>query len=218
MKIMVGIPAYDRRVSVETAAALLMEQAAARLIGAELLVCFAPGSSLIAHARNHIAKAFEESGAGRLVFVDGDVAWEAGALLRIAGAPVDFAGGAYRYKAAEEAYPVGWLPGAGDLRADPGTGLLEVASLPGGFMSLSRAVFERLRQAHPERSYRFGGERFQAYFHCPPGAGEDGAFCADWRAAGGRVWLDPELRLIHVGGRGAFTGRIGDFLRARAAA
>lgn len=128
---------------------------------------------------------------------------------------MDFCGGAYRYKAEREGYPIGWLPEVGELNADPATGLLQVATLPGGFLSLSRAVFETLRAKHPERGYDFGGERFQAYFHCPPGCGEDGAFCADWRAAGGRVWLDPELRLTHVGGRGAFTGRVGDFLRGR---
>jgi len=34
-------------------------------------------------------------------------------------------------------------------------------------------------------------------------------------AAGGRIWLDPELTLTHVDGGRNFTGRIGDWLRKR---
>ena len=29
--------------------------------------------------------------------------------------------------------------------------------------------------------------------------GEDAAWCRDWRALGGTVWIDPTIRLVHVG-------------------
>jgi hypothetical protein len=44
--------------------------------------------------------------------------------------------------------------------------------------------------------------------------GEDFSFCRRWRAIGGRVWLDPELELHHVGFK-TFSGRIGDWLKRR---
>lgn len=223
MKLHVAVPAYDGKVCVETARALLNEQTAAHLAGVEMEVSFTPGCSLITVARNQAVRSFIESDADRLVFIDSDVAWEPGGLLKLAANPVDFVGGAYRYKQEPEGYPVGWIvPDAEnppELIADPETGLLEVEAVPGGFLALSRAVFERLKAAHPERAYHHFGEPFHAYFEAPfrDGRlyGEDTAFCHDWRAIGGQVWLDPELTLTHVGGSQRFAGRIGDWLRNR---
>jgi len=214
MKVHVAVPAYDRKVCVETARALLNEQGAASLLGIKLEVSFVPGSSLITQARNQAVKGFIDSGADRMVFLDADVAWNAGELIRIASHDVDFCGGAYRYKDEAEGYPVGWLDKP-ELWADPKTGLLEVAMLPGGFLSLSRGVFERLSKAHPGRGYTFHGMPFFAFFHCPPGDGEDGAFCRDWRDIGGQIWLDPDLTLTHVDGGRQYTGNIGKWLRSR---
>lgn len=218
MKILVAVPAYDGKLDVETVRALLNEQVAASIDGDVVEVAFLPGCSLITHARNQLAGDFMKSDAERLVFVDSDVGWELGALLKVAKSPVDFVGGAYRYKSEDEGYPVHWFEH--DLWADPKTGLLEVKSLPGGFLSLSRSVFERLKAAFPQRSYTFKGQAYQGYFHAPIEAGElfgeDGRFCADWREIGGKVWLDPELTLKHVGGRSVYEGRIGDWLRGRA--
>jgi hypothetical protein len=216
MRIFAVVPAYDRKIHVETARSLLNEQGAARAAGVELQTAFVPGCSLITQARNQAVAEFLKSDADRMVFIDSDLEWEPGALLKIAAAPVDFCGGAYRYKSEPEGYPVSWLDRP-ELWADPKTGLIEVAMLPGGFISLSRSVFGRLKEAHPDRRYSFHGEVFQAFFHCPPGDGEDGAFCRDWRDAGGQIWLDPTLTLTHVDGAQKYTGNIGNWLRSRQA-
>lgn len=215
MKLFVAIPAYDRRITVETVRSLLNEHGAASLAGVEFQVAFLPGCSLITHARNQLVRDFLASDADRMVFVDGDIAWDVGQLLKLAMHKVDFVGGAYRYKDEPEGYPVYWLEDKDELWSDPDTGLLEVRSLPAGFLSLSRDVFLRLQAAHPGRSYAFHSQPFHAYFHCPPGDGEDGAFCSDWRALGGQIWVDPMLTLSHVEGATKYTGCLGDWLRAR---
>lgn len=210
MKVFVALPCYDRTITCETARSLLDEQAVASAAGIELRVNFAPGNSLITHARNQCVRDFMQSGCDRLVFVDSDVAWEAGSLLKIALANHPFLGGAYRYKADAEGYPVHFIDAYPEADEN---GLIEVATLPGGFMSLSRDVFARLFAAHPDRKYEFHGQNFFAFFHCPPGDGEDGAFCRDWRDAGGQIWLDQTLLLTHVDGGGRkYTGRIADYL------
>lgn len=214
MKLFVAVAAYDRRITCETARALLNEQSAGVLADIDIHVGFAPGSSLIHVARDQLARDFLRSDCDRMVFVDSDVSWEPGMLLVLAQHSKDFVGGAYRYKDASEGYPVGWLQQS-SLWADPETGLLEVASLPGGFLSLSRAVFEKLQAAFPDRRYFFHGEEFHAFFHCPPGGGEDGMFCREWREAGGQVWLEPRLTLTHVEGAQKYTGCIGDWLKGR---
>ena len=121
-------------------------------------------------------------------------------------------GGAYRKKFAEEDYPVGWLDKP-ELQADPKTGLLEVAYLPGGFLDHALGVRQSWRRPTPTASMSSRGHNFIGFFHNPITNGNflggDGAFCADWRAIGGKVLLDPELNLTHVGGINQYSGNIG---------
>lgn len=214
MKVQVSIPCYDRKLYVETVASLLTEQRAAVDLGIELEVSFTPGSSLIPAARNQAVKAFFDSACDKMLFLDADVGFEKGAIAQIANHPVDFVGGAYRYKDDDEGYPVSWLDKP-ELWADPETGLLQVDMVPGGFMCLTRDVFLKLANAFPDQKYEFGGQIFHAFFHCPPGTGEDAAFCRDWQKIGGAVWLDPNLTLTHVDGGKKYTGNIGHWLKNR---
>lgn len=217
MNLFVGIPAYDGKVSVETVRSLLNEHGIAQAAGLEFKAVFLPGCSLITQARNQIAQDFLDSDADKLVFVDADVSWEPGAIIKLATHDADFVGGAYRLKQEPEAYPVGWLA-LDELWAK--NGLLEVESVPGGFMCLTRDVFARLRDAHPDRGYTHYQFSGHAYFHAPVKDGrlygEDTAFCHEYREAGGKVWLDPELNLSHHGGAVSFPGHIGNWLKGRA--
>jgi hypothetical protein len=218
LRLFVAIPAYDGKVGIETVRSLLDEQGAAALLGVEIQVGLLPGCSLITMGRNQLVADFLATDCDRLVFIDADVSWTPGDLIRLAAHPVDVVGGAYRYKKAEEDYPIRWLDKPA-LWADPETGLLEVDSVPGGFLAISRQTFEKLREAHPERAYMHEGRQFHGYFHAPVEAGriwgEDTAFCNDWRKTGGQVWLDIEPLLTHTGGHNNFTGSVRDWLRAR---
>jgi len=218
LRLFVAIPAYDGKVGIETVRSLLNEQRAAALLDIELQVGLLPGCSLITMGRNQLVADFLASDCDRLVFVDADVSWNPGELLKLASHPVDVVGGAYRYKKPAEDYPIRWLE-RDELWADPETGLLEVDSVPGGFLAISRKAFEVLREAHPGRAYEHEGRAFHGYFHAPVEAGriwgEDTAFCNDWRKAGGQVWLDPELHLTRTGGLQQFAGCVGDWLRSR---
>jgi hypothetical protein len=218
MRILVATPVYDGKLQVESVRCLLDEQIHALGGGDEVAFRFLPACSHPAMGRNQLAQEFMESGYDRLVFLDADVTFSPGALVKIAKHPVDFVGGAYRFKFNEENYPVGWL-NKPDLWANE-HGLLEVQTLPGGFLSLSRNVFERLKSAHPERSYEHFGKHAHAYFQMPfhNGAlyGEDSFFCKEWRDAGGQVWLDPELTLTHWDFNKPYVGHIGKWLKRRA--
>jgi hypothetical protein len=101
-------------------------------------------------------------------------------------------------------------------------GLLEVTTLPGGFLSLSRKVFETLKAAHPERGYEHFGNQAHCYFQMlfTEGHlfGEDSYFCKEWRDTGGKVFLDPELTLTHWDFNRPFKGHIGNWLKGRAIA
>lgn len=217
MKIFVAIPTYDAKCGVETIRSLLNEQAAALTNGDDFRVAFLPGCSLITMGRNQLVDDFLKSDCDRLVFIDSDLSWEVGSLLKIAHHEVDFVGGAYRYKQELESYPIGWTAEP-ELWTDR-KGLLKVDSLPGGFMSLSRDVFEILRDAFPDRTYEHFGHSVHCYFHAPFADGrlygEDSAFCKDWRDLGGHIYLDPELSITHWDGARPYPGHIGNWLKSR---
>lgn len=217
MKLMIGLPAYDGKVMCDTVRSLLDEVGAASLLGVALDIRFSPGHCYIPLARNHLVTEFLASDADKLVFIDSDVSWPVGTLLKLASHGVDCVAGVYRHKRAEETYPVAWPEGATELWAVDG--LLEAAWVPGGFWCLTRAVFERFRQYHGERPFSHEQVTGYAYFSNPYYNGqlwgEDTLFCEEYRQAGGTVWVDPELTLTHTGGNPQFVGNLGDFLRGR---
>lgn len=217
MKIAVAIPVYDGKLPVESVRCLLNEQAAALVAGDELHVRFLPSCSHPAMGRNQLADDFLKSDADRLVFVDSDVTFEPGTLLKLAHRSQDFVGGAYRFKMDLESYPIGWLDKP-FLQANA-DGLLEVSTLPGGMLSLSRKVFEVLKAAHPDREYEHFGRVAHCYFQTPfiDGHlyGEDSHFCKEWRDAGGEVFLDPELTLTHWDFNRPYVGHVGNWLKNR---
>lgn len=217
MKIIIGIPVYDGKLIIESVRCLLNEYALAISNNDDLRFRFLPSCSHPAMGRNQLAQDFMDSDADRLIFLDADVTFEPGALIKLAYAPFDFVGGAYRYKMENEGYPVGWMEGK-ELWANR-AGFIEVATLPGGFLSLSRNVFETLQKAHPDRAYEHFGKKAHAYFSMPfvDGflCGEDSYFCKEYREAGGNVYLDPEIKLTHWDFNKPYVGHIGNWLKSR---
>lgn len=218
MQISVAVPVYDGRLPVQTAIALFNEQALASGVGDAISFHFVAGNAGIVQARNQLAHEFMDSDSERLVFLDADVTFEPGALIKLAHHPVDLVGGAYRYKLEGEKYPIRWLPG--DLWSDE-HGLIEVEAVPTGFMAISKDVFKKHTEAHPERLQEHLGHKSFTYFQMPfvdgVAYGEDYFFCKEWRDLGGKVYLDPEITLTHWGfSPTPHVGHIGNWLKARA--
>lgn len=220
MKIFVAIPSYDPRLQIEVVNCLLNEQKIALGIGDDFTVMMLSGDAGIVGARNQCVSKFFETDFDRFFFLDADITWEVGALVKLAHMPYDFVGGAYRYKMEVEDYPINWLPD------DPDTDgmrwnehkLLEVQKLPTGFLALSRKVFQTIMDAHPERIYKHFGHPsftfFQLFFKDGALVGEDYLFCEEWASLGGKIYLDPEIKLTHWGiNPTPNVGHIGNWLK-----
>lgn len=220
MKIMVAIPAYTGTIHLGTMRSLMTDLLALQARGDEWVVHDECGNALIADARALIVSQFMASDCDQLVFVDSDVSWEAGALLKLVDAKVDFVAGIYPQRKDPINYCVKWLS-EGELWADKETGLLEVAGVPAGFMRISRNMIERMIEQYPDTEfyvesapntrawalfcdYRIGKHKM----------GEDYAFCRRWTDMGGKIWVDPEIKMGHVGYK-TFVGHLGDYLRNR---
>lgn len=217
MKISVGIPVYDGKLSFHLAGCLLTETRIAQMMGDELTVRFLPSCTNLAMGRNQIVKEFLASDEDRLVFVDADVTFAPGSLVKLAHFDGDVIGGAYPYKdPKEERYPVAFL--GGEIWCDK-QGLIEVLMVPTGFLSLSRDTFKKFRDTHPDRTYESRGELSYAYFQIPYRDGElyteDAYFCREWREMGGKIHLYPEINLTHWDGNIPYGGHIGNWLRSK---
>jgi len=217
MKIFVAIPVYDGKLPVEVVRAILQEQLLGAALGDEISYCFLPNCSHAAQGRNQLAQQFMDSDFERLFFLDADVTFQPGDIIKTARRLEDVVGGAYRYKMDKEDYPVGWLQSK-ELWSNT-AGLLEVETLPGGFLAISRKAFETLKDKFPDRHFTHFGRKMHCYFQMKflDGLlyGEDSLFCREWREAGGTVWLDPELTLTHWDHNRPFIGHIGNWLKQR---
>jgi hypothetical protein len=199
---------------------LFNEQAVAYRIGDDIMVNVLHSSAGIAQARNQLVTEFMDSEFDRLVFVDSDITWDMGALIKLAHHKAEYVAGIYRLKRQNESYPVSWK------RSDKGeelwvneNGLIEVEGVATGFLALSRSVFTKFLAAYPEKDLTTqNGKKCHAFFTMPfvDGHlfGEDLNFSREWILMGGKIFIDPEIALTHWDFNPTpYPGHIGQYLR-----
>jgi hypothetical protein len=103
-------------------------------------------------------------------------------------------------------------------------GFVEVAEAPTGFMCIKRDVFRQMMEKYPELNYVPDGppnpqaHLYWLFFDCmvDPDSGrylsEDYAFCRRWRDIGGKIWVDLNCKLMHLGQHN-FRGNLAESLR-----
>lgn len=228
-KVFLAVPSHSGQPSDHTKATIGCIRMECGGLGWGLQEYILARDSIIAHARNVCVGQFLKSDCTEMLFLDDDVGAGPGVFTRLMMHRVDLVGGIYRAKMDEEKYMVRWLPEQKELWADPTTGLLEAQDVPFGFLRITRAAVEKMVQAYADEwfhaHYTEDGLKcwnlFNTEIRDHQFTGEDFFFCRRWREIGGRVWIDPELPLVHVGKdlEGlpvAFHGQFGDYLRGRA--
>lgn len=210
MIIYVGIPVLDGRPTAATVDSLLAEQLLGYSQGVHLLVEWEIGCSLIGDARNRLAKRFLATPeCSCIIYVDADISWPTGSLIRLAKSRKDVIGATYRAKQPEERFHVRGKP----IRRGR---LYEVAGLPGGFLKISRKAFGAMRpKGYLAADGTVTRDYFPVGFHRGTYYGEDYGFCRLYRASGGAVWLDPSIILKHHDGMTAYSGAPEQWLRAQ---
>jgi hypothetical protein len=167
--------------------------------------------------------------ATHLLFIDADIAFEASQVHHMLSFDRDFVAGIYPLKVIDwsnaamaraasgrETFQTAPLLYVGTLCAHDkleregrfATGIY----CGGGFMMLKRQVIERMIAAYPESRYKSAhaysnakGDVNHALFECKIDKdtdayiSEDFGFCQKWRDIGGKIWLDTEGKLTHVG-------------------
>lgn len=156
------------------------------------------GNCHVDDARNAVVREFLASDCTELLFLDADVNWEPPTLVKLCQRDIDIVGGVYPYRRdGSDQMPVRLIREAPIV-----DGLMEVEGLPTGFMKIKRRVLEKMAAAAPK--YFEKVEETALVFDRPtPGAdktrwGGDIDFCNRWKAMGGKIFADVELRLGHT--------------------
>lgn len=219
-KLFIGLPAYDFKISVKMAISLAEFCVKAQQHGVQIQMTNVSGCSVVSRARNIIADQLLESDCTHLLFVDSDTNFNADDVFRLlafADKKDIVAGIAATRKKQKVYYSTLDQDEDGNIVMDR-MGLVRVLRAGTGFMMIKREVFEKLREVHPEwKFYDPNTDKdmysFFDFKSTPEGyVGEDYLFCDRAREQGFTVWVDPTIKLGHMGMH-EFEGDFGnDFL------
>ena len=170
--------------------------------GIETAYLLLSGNCHVDDARNSVIQEFIDTDCTDIVFLDADVAWEPEQLVRLCQHDADIVGGVYPFRSSDK---LDDMPVRMIQEASPNDcGLIEVEGLPAGFMRIRRDVIVQLSM-HAE-SYALKKSDglttvyilFERTLESGTRWGGDLKFCHKWRALGGKVYADYEMRLGHA--------------------
>lgn len=204
--VMLAFPVYDKPHHQHEAAAMGTVALLSRL-GIHHGWCHVAGQP-IHTARNQLVAGFIKTDFTDLMFIDADMSWSPWDVVRLMAHTHPFIGGVGRKRndVPDTDLSAWCFRALDDAPAHDASGAFEVAMLGTGFLLLNRAVFRAI-EAHGdvERVTETDGQPYTRFFRWQFRDGyelsEDYGFCADYRAAGGRVMADPHIELSHYGNR-----------------
>ena len=206
-KLMIGLPAYDHKVGLKMAISLMRLAQNSMEHGITIQISSICGCSVVTRARNMIAHEFLKSDCDSLIFIDADMTFDPESVLRLMAwnqnKPI--VAGAYEARKDGKIYILS-LEGDKDNIEMDAFGLIKARRVATGFMMIQKEVFTKLAEMHPEWLHQDNmnpEERLYSFFDfkCTPEGylGEDFLFCDRAREAGFTVWIDPTIKLGHMG-------------------
>lgn len=179
--------------------------------------------SLITRGRNALATTFLNSDCTHLMFIDADIGFNPEDVFRLLNHDKDIVCGGYPvkiidyeslYRATMQGCPVNQLSNYASpyvYNRVPNTkienGLIEVIEAGTGFMMIKKKVFDFLSdKVKSYESNQFGagvGRQIKEFYKTEIEDGillsEDYYFCRLWRKHGGKVFIDTNIVLQHIG-------------------
>lgn len=212
----IAIPAYDGKLNIKTAFALAQLMPKAMSLGVSVFLSDMSNCSIITMARNALVNEFLKADATDMLFIDSDVVIQPDDVLRLLAQHTgrDVTTGIYPRRAKDKRFFLDMhFDEAGNFVFDGS--LMQVKRIGTGFMMISREIIERMIAAHPEWQYenKEGNGTVAGVFDFSikdgKFIGEDYLFCDRVAEIGGKVWLDVEICLPHIGTE-AFTNNFRD--------
>lgn len=176
------------------------------------------GSAYISHARSSMLRKAMDVQPDVVVFIDHDMSWEPGELVKLVQTPGDVVCGTYRFKTEKVEYMGTWRTDAEGYPEQREDGCIRGEWVPAGFLKVTAHAVNEMMKAYPELNYgplyRLSHDLFNHGAHDGVWYGEDYAFSRRWNARGGEIWINPRLELTHHGADGtAYSGSFHNYLR-----
>jgi glycosyltransferase involved in cell wall biosynthesis len=179
------------------------------------------GCPYISHARANMLRKALDTQPDAVVFLDHDLSWKPGDLLKLIQTPGDVVCGTYRFKQEDEKY-MGNVVGDDDgkpIRRDDECILGNW--VPAGFLKVTAQAVHDIMAAYPELMF---GSRYRPHIDLfNHGAhewiwyGEDYAFSRRWNDMGRQIWINGALSIDHHGADGtAYPGNLDASLSPKA--
>ena len=175
------------------------------------------GCPYISHARASMLRKALDAKADVIVFIDHDLEWNPGDLLKLISTEGDVVSGVYRFKRDEEEYMGALLPTIEALPQARADGCLKAHCVPAGFLKLTKRAVNQFMLHYPELIY--GPDQFALNIdlfnhgaHNGVWYGEDYAFSRRWIEKCGDIWIIPDLNLTHHSKDQAYPGNYHQFL------
>ena len=205
-KLMIGLPAYDHKVGLRMAVSLMRLGQQVMEHGIHIQVSSICGCSVVSRARNMIAHEFLKSDCDHLLFIDSDMNFEPDSVLRLLAwnQTKPIVGGAYESRKEGKIYILS-LDGDKEHVQMDAMGNVKARRIATGFMMIQRKVFEKLAEMHPEWEHKdnTSDAMLHSFFDFKVTRegyiGEDFLFCDRAQEAGFSVWIDPTIKLGHMG-------------------
>lgn len=175
------------------------------------------GNCHVDSSRNRLARDFLRTDCTDYISLDADVAWTPQDLISLLRYDRDVVAGVYPKKNGDDTYPL--LMFDGEIWSDR-DGLIEVKGVPTGFLRIRRQALQRLSDEATHYNARNEAQDgamaliFERQVIDGTLWGGDYVFCRKARAAGYKIYIDPDMRFEHSGEE-SWTGCVGAWLRQR---
>ena len=159
------------------------------------------GNPYISAARMGMTRKALDSKADVIVYLDYDLSWSPGDLLKLIETEGDVVCGTYRFKKDEEEYMGRWITeddGTPIVRED---GCVKTYLAPAGFLKVTKRALTMFMKKYPELVCGDPlSPQVDLFNHGARDGiwwGEDFGFCDRWIKAGGEIWTVPDLNINH---------------------
>jgi hypothetical protein len=207
-RVMIGMPIGSGSLPWPTAVSLLATVRVLDKEGIKFKIEAPVGCSVVQWARSTIAEAFlKQEDYTHLFWIDSDIQWTPDDFIRILGfgAVLDVVGATYPFKKDPPGFLINLAGEPGQVEVN-GLGCVRIESMGLGFTLVKRAVMEKVAAGKTLMRDDLNGQEYRDIFRVDRTSrdtprGEDVAFFADVKEAGYTAWLDPSVKLGHIGSK-----------------